>query len=318
MKKDKILVTGAGGQLGTVLTQVLRDHKGEQQVLATDLRPLDDPYTTTLDVSDGTRMAELVQQHGITQIYHLAAILSAAGERNPLWTWDINMKGVLNVLEVARTYALDKVYFPSSIAVHGQHTPTDNTPQYTVLDPSTVYGISKLAGELWGEYYFKRYGVDVRSLRYPGLISYEAPPGGGTTDYAVEIFHEALKTQQYSCFLKAGTYLPMLYMPDAIEGTLQLMEAPADRISTHTSYNIHGMSFAPEELAAEIKRHIPAFEMTYDVDPMRQGIADSWANSIDDRVARQDWGWNPTYDLATMTAHMLTHVAEAHDLTPVP
>lgn len=308
MKKDKILVTGAGGQLGTVLIKVLRNIFGEEQVIASDLKAMDDPYFEVLNVTDGDRMAEIVRRHGITQIYHLAAILSATGELKPRFTWDVNMNGILNVLEVARTFNLDKVYSPSSIAVYGKNTPIDNTPQYTVLDPSTVYGISKLAGELWSDYYFNRYGLDVRSLRYPGLISYEAPPGGGTTDYAVDIFYKAVQGEVFECILEADTRLPMMYMPDAIRATLELMEAPLEQVSIHSSYNINAMSFTPAEIAAEIRKHLPDFKMDYKIDELRQKIANSWSDTIDDSFARNDWGWKEAYNLEAMTKDMLENV----------
>ncbi|MEM6297260.1 MAG: NAD-dependent epimerase/dehydratase family protein [Bacteroidota bacterium] len=305
-----ILITGALGQLGSELTEHLRQQFSPTQVLATDIREpnedTDGPFEV-LDVTDGKRMAELISKYKITHVLHLAAILSARGEQNPLQTWRINMDSWLNVLEVSRTSSVRKVYFPSSIAVFGADTPAQNTPQFTHLAPSTVYGMSKQAGEHWAQYYFKRYGLDVRSLRYPGLISYKSPPGGGTTDYAIDIFHAALKGETYSCFLKEDTYLPMMYMPDAVRATIELMEAPLDKISTHTGYNLGAMSFSPKEIFEEIKQHIPEFTVNYDPD-FRQQIADTWPDSLDDSLARQDWGWKESFDLSKMTTDMLKNL----------
>jgi nucleoside-diphosphate-sugar epimerase len=237
----------------------------------------------------------------------LAAILSATGEKNPNLAWHLNMQGLLNVLDIAREEKLHKVYWPSSIAVFGPTSPRENCPQRTIIEPITVYGISKYAGEFWCNYFHQRYGVDIRSLRYPGLISYKSAPGGGTTDYAVEIFHEAREERHYNCFLREDTYLPMMYMPDAIRATIQLMEAPAEKISVRTSYNVSALSFSPKEIAAEIKKHIPDFSINYAPD-YRQHIADSWPKSIDDSVAREDWNWKPEYDLSRMTADMLENL----------
>ena len=248
-----------------------------------------------------------VIRQNITQIYLLAAILSATGEKNPGLAWNLNMQGLLNVLDIAREEKLQKVYWPSSIAVFGPTSPRQNCPQQTVIEPVTVYGISKFAGEFWCNYFYQRFGVDVRSLRYPGLISYKSAPGGGTTDYAVEIFHEALDEKKYECFLEKGTYLPMMYMPDAIRATIELMEAPASKIKIRTSYNISGMSFSPEEIAAEITKHIPDFTISYKPD-YRQAIANSWPQSIDDSVARSDWGWKEEYNLPAMTMDMLDNL----------
>ncbi|MFM2139170.1 MAG: hypothetical protein RJA57_1477, partial [Bacteroidota bacterium] len=261
------------------------------------------PYVS-LDVRTKEMLHVQVIRQGITQVYLLAAILSATGEKNPALAWNLNMQGLLHVLDIAREEKLQKVYWPSSIAVFGPSSPRQQCPQQTVIEPTTVYGISKYAGEFWCNYFHQRYGVDVRSLRYPGLISYKSPPGGGTTDYAVEIFHEALEHRAYECFLKADTYLPMMYMPDAIRATIELMEAPAETIKVRTSYNLSGMSFSPQEIAAAITKHIPDFRIGYKPD-YRQAIADSWPQSIDDRVARQEWGWKERYDLAAMTADML-------------
>jgi nucleoside-diphosphate-sugar epimerase len=237
----------------------------------------------------------------------LAAILSATGEKNPALAWHLNMQSLLNVLDIAKEEKMTKVYWPSSIAVFGPTSPKQDCPQKTIIEPTTVYGISKYAGEFWCNYYFQKFGVDVRSLRYPGLISYKSAPGGGTTDYAVEIYLEALEEKKYKCFLQQDTYLPMMYMPDAIRATIELMEAPADKIDIRTSYNLSGMSFSPKEIAAEIKKHIPAFEISYEPD-YRQEIANSWPQSIDDSVAQKDWGWKPEYDLARMTKDMLQNL----------
>ena len=314
MTKDKILVIGASGQIGSVLTEALQGHFGEENVIYTDIRQPDRPdaHFEILDVLDAQKMAALVDRYGITQIYHLAAVLSAKGEQAPLPTWDINMKGLLNVLEVAREKKVAKVFYPSSIAVFGLTTPRVNTPQYTAMEPSTVYGISKVAGELWCQYYTGRYGLDIRSVRYPGIIGYQSLPGGGTTDYAVDIYHKAVLGQPFECFLREDTRLPMLYMDDAIRGTLELMEAPAEKIAIRTSYNLSGMSFTPAEISLEIRKHLPGFQVTYKPD-FRQAIADSWTQSIDDTPARRDWGWNPRFDLASMTRDMLLHLAEKYN-----
>jgi nucleoside-diphosphate-sugar epimerase len=312
MAKGKILVIGASGQIGVELTLALRNIYGNHNVIASDLREENDllkgtgPYVS-LDVMNKEMLHVQVTRQNITQIYLLAAILSATGEKNPNLAWNLNMQGLLNVLEIAREQKLEKVYWPSSIAVFGPTSPKQNCPQQTVIEPTTVYGISKYAGEFWCNYYFHRFGVDVRSLRYPGLISYKSAPGGGTTDYAVEIFYEALEQQRYKCFLREDTYLPMMYMPDAIRATIELMEAPADQIKTRTSYNLSSMSFSPKEIAAEIKKHIPTFEISYEPD-YRQAIADSWPQSIDDSVARSDWGWKHEYDLGRMTEDMLKNL----------
>jgi nucleoside-diphosphate-sugar epimerase len=314
MAKQRILVIGASGQIGVELTLALRKIYGNNNVIASDLReqnPLlegSGPYVS-LDVMNKEMLHVQVIRQNITQIYLLAAILSATGEKNPNLAWHLNMQGLLNVLDIAREENLHKVYWPSSIAVFGPTSPKVNCPQQTIIEPITVYGISKYAGEFWCNYYYQRFGVDVRSLRYPGLISYKSAPGGGTTDYAVEIFHEAKEEKKYECFLKEDTYLPMMYMPDAIKATIELMEAPASKITTRTSYNISGMSFSPKEIAAEIKKHIPEFEITYKED-YRQSIANSWPQSIDDAVARKDWGWKEEYDLSTMVKDMLENISK--------
>ena len=312
MQKEKILVIGSSGQIGVELTLALRKIYGEGNVLASDLREQNEllkdtgPYVS-MDVMNKEMLHVQVIRQGITQIYHLAAILSATGEKNPHLAWNLNMQSLLNVLDIAKEEKLHKVYWPSSIAVFGPSSPKHNSPQQTIIEPTTVYGISKYAGEFWCNYFHMKFGVDVRSLRYPGLISYKSAPGGGTTDYAIEIFHEALEEKKYECFLNEETYLPMMYMPDAIRSTLELMEAPAENISIRTSYNISGMSFSPKEIAAEIKKHIPEFSISYKED-YRQAIADSWPQSIDDSTARNDWGWKEEYTLETMTKDMLQNL----------
>jgi nucleoside-diphosphate-sugar epimerase len=315
MVKEKILVIGASGQIGVELTLALRKIYGNANVVASDLREENEllkgtgPYVS-MDVTNKEMLHVQVIRQNITQIYLLAAILSATGEKNPNLAWSLNMHSLLNVLDIAREENLTKVYWPSSIAVFGPTSPKKNCPQQTIIEPTTVYGISKYAGEFWCNYYNHRYGVDVRSLRYPGLISYKSAPGGGTTDYAVEIFHEALEENSYECFLREDTYLPMMYMPDAIRATIELMEAPAEKIKIRTSYNLSGMSFSPKEIASEIKKHLPDFSIDYKPD-YRQAIADSWPQSIDDSVARKDWGWKEEYDLSRMTSDMfdnLVHV----------
>ena len=314
MLKEKILVIGASGQIGVELTLALRKIYGNAQVVASDLREENDllkgtgPYVS-LDVMNKEMLHVQVIRQNITQIYLLAAILSATGEKNPNLAWNLNMQSLLNVLDIAKEEKLHKIYWPSSIAVFGPTSPKINCPQQTVIEPSTVYGISKYAGEFWCKYYHNRWGLDVRSIRYPGLISYKSEPGGGTTDYAVEIFHEALEEKKYECFLQEDTYLPMMYMPDAIRATIELMEAPESKISIRTSYNLSGMSFSPKEIAAEIKQHIPEFEITYKSD-YRQEIANSWPQSIDDSVARNDWGWKEDYDLSKMTSDMLNNLTK--------
>ncbi|PWK78370.1 nucleoside-diphosphate-sugar epimerase [Mucilaginibacter oryzae] len=314
--KKSILVIGALGQIGTELTAALRLKYGVDAVTASDRHPVNEktsyvsPYVQ-LNVLDKAALQALVQEKEITHIYHLAAVLSATGEQNPLMAWDINMQGLLNVLEVAREEKLEQIFWPSSIAVFGPDAPKADCPQDGVTNPSTVYGISKIAGEQWCRYYFEKYGLDVRSVRYPGLISYSAPPGGGTTDYAVAIFHEAIKTGSYECFLAEDTRLPMLYMDDAIRATLELMDAPAEHISIRTSYNLSGLSFSAAELAAEIQKHIPELKVSYQPDS-RQAIADSWPQSIDDTVARNDWGWKPKFDVGLMTEDMLLNLNDKY------
>ena len=314
MIKERILVIGASGQIGVELTLALRKIYGNANVIASDLREENDllkgtgPYVS-LDVMNKEMLHVQVIRQGITQIYLLAAILSATGEKNPNLAWSLNMQSLLNVLDIAREENLHKIYWPSSIAVFGPTSPTQNCPQQTVIEPVTVYGISKFAGEFWCNYYNRRYGIDVRSLRYPGLISYKSAPGGGTTDYAVEIFHEALEEKKYECFLREDTYLPMMYMPDAIRATIELMEADASKISIRTSYNISGMSFSPQEIAAEVTKYIPEFSISYKPD-YRQAIADSWPQSIDDTIARKDWQWKEEFTLSSMTKDMLENLGK--------
>jgi len=309
MPSEKILIIGAGGQIGVELVLALRAAHGNNQVIASDLKkevhPLlaDGPYVT-LDATDGTAITALIQKEKVTQVYLLAAMLSATGEKMPMKAWEVNMGSLLQLLEIGVQEKLSKIYWPSSIAVFGNTTPRIATPQATIIEPTTVYGISKYAGELWCQYYQKRYQLDVRGLRYPGLISWKSAPGGGTTDYAVEIYHEALKSGHYTSFLSENTYLPMMYMDDAIRATIELMEAPAAQLSTGMAYNVGAMSFSPKEIAAAIQRHIPDFRISYAPD-FRQDIANSWPQSIDDSAARMDWNWQPEFDLDRMTETML-------------
>jgi len=305
----KILVTGATGQIGSELTIALRERYGNENVVAAGHRrkPSEKLLSTgpyeTLDVRDRGSIERVVREYNIDTIYHMAAILSATGEEKPLLCWDVNINGLYNILEIAREKNL-RVFHPSSIAVFGPETPKDNTPQETILKPRTMYGITKVAGELLAEYYVRRYDVDVRGIRYPGIISSETPPGGGTTDYAVEIFYEAIKNKKYTCFVKEDTVLPMMYMPDCIKGTIQLMEADFSKLKHHTDFNLTAMSFSARELSEEIKKYIPDFECEYKPD-FRQKIADSWPRSIDDSAAREEWGWKPDYDLEKMVKDMI-------------
>lgn len=310
--QTRILIIGANGQIGTELTHALVQRHGTDAVVTSDLAPVGrvlGVHHEALDATESGALTELVERLRITQIYLLAAALSARGEQHPKWAWDLNMKGLLNVLEIARTHKLQRVFWPSSIAAFGPSTPRDHTPQKTVMDPTTVYGISKLAGEGWCAWYHRTHGVDVRSLRYPGLISWKTPPGGGTTDYAIEIFHAAIKTGRYTSFLAADTALPMMYMPDAIRATLELMEAPAASVRERQSYNLAGISFTPVQIAASITRRVPGFSLQCEPD-FRQAIANSWPRSIDDSAAQADWGWQPHYDLDAMVADMLANLRQ--------
>jgi nucleoside-diphosphate-sugar epimerase len=315
MRKDTILVIGACGQIGTELTLALGAQYGPENVIAADIH-FKPPYVKNyvqLDVLDHRKLETLVIECGVTQIYLLAAMLSAKGEKNLEAAWRLNVHSLLSVLKIAAEQKLDKVFWASSIAVFGPGSPRYNCPQETRIEPNTVYGISKRAGEYWCNYYFEKFGVDVRSLRYPGLVSYTAPPGGGTTDYAVDIFHQALEKQRYTCFLQEDTCLPMMYMADAVRATLELMNAPKEKITVRTSYNIAGMSFAPCDLAAEIRLHIPGLDVSYQPDH-RQAIADGWPASIKDTRAREDWGWYPVFTLKRMTLDMLKNLTEKQSL----
>lgn len=310
---EKILVLGSNGQIGTELVTALRKTYSENNVIACDIRRPDYDIKNSgpfefVNVLEKDTLNDIFQKYKPTQVYLLAALLSATGEQNPKLAWDLNMNGLLNILDLAITYKTAKVYWPSSIAVFGPNSPKELTPQFCVMDPNTVYGVSKLAGERWCEYYFQKYGLDVRSIRYPGLISWKAAPGGGTTDYAIHIFHDALKKGSYASFLNAETELPMMYMDDAIRGTIELMDAEASKISIRSSYNLTGVSFTPEVLAAEIRKHIPEFKLTYNENDPRQHIADGWPRSIDDSYATKDWGWKPEFDLAKLTTDMLKNL----------
>ena len=312
----KILIIGACGQIGTELTQKLRKIYGTENVIASDIRKLNVDVVNSgpfevINALDFNQIEHLVEVHQITDVYLMAALLSATAEKNPAFAWDLNMNSLFHVLNLAKAGKIKKIFWPSSIAVFGPTTPKENTPQYTIMEPSTVYGISKQSGERWCEYYHNLFGVDVRSIRYPGLISWSSPPGGGTTDYAVDIYHKALENQSYECFLSAETKMPMMYMDDAIAATIQIMQAPAEQIKIRSSYNLAAMSFTPTEIAAEIQKHIPDFTISYAPD-FRQKIADSWPNSIDDSYAREEWGWKPDYDLDAMTRDMLSALQRKH------
>ncbi len=308
----KILVVGACGQIGTELVVALRSRFGEKSVIASDVQPPSNPLLRgglfeVLDILDKAGLEKIVKNHGITEIYLLAALLSATAEKRPDFAWKLNMDGLFHVLDLAKEGRIKKVFWPSSIAVFGPTTPRENTPQYTVMEPTTVYGISKLAGERWCEYYALKHGVDVRSIRYPGLISYTSPPGGGTTDYAVDIFYSAKANEQYTCFLREDTALPMMYMDDAIRATIDLMEADAEKVKIRSSYNISGVSFTPREIFDEIRKLQPSFSILFKPD-FRQQIADSWPKSIDDTKASQDWGWKANYSLVQMAEVMFRNV----------
>ncbi len=306
----KILITGAVGQIGSELTMVLREKYGNDNVIATGHKSkpgeklLNSGPFQFINCLDIKTVDEVVKKYDVNTIYHLAALLSAVAEENPQLAWDVNINGLYNVLEVARERNC-AVFTPSSIGAFGPGTPLDNTPQDTIQRPNTMYGVTKVAGELLCDYYYKRFGVDTRGLRYPGIISYETRPGGGTTDYAVEIFYEAIKNKKYTCFLKKGTYLDMMYMPDAINSAMNLMEADPAKLKHRNAFNVTAMSFDPEGIANEIKKIIPDFKIDYKVDPARQDIAESWPNNMDDSAAREEWGWKPGYNLETMTKDMI-------------
>jgi len=309
---NKILVIGACGQIGTELTMKLRELHGNEQVIAGDIREGNEELMESgpfeiIDAMDRDQVENICLHYEVDQVYLMAAMLSATGEKFPEKAWKLNMNSLFNVLDLAKEGKISKIFWPSSIAVFGPTTPKTDTPQHTIMEPSTVYGISKQTGERWCEYYHRKYGVDVRSIRYPGLISWKTLPGGGTTDYAIEIFHEALANKSYSCFLSKDTALPMMYMEDAIRATIQIMEAPSDQIKERSSYNLSGMSFTPAEIAAEIKKHIPEFKITYAPDS-RQQIADSWPSSIDDQKASQDWNWETKFTLDKTVQEMLEHL----------
>jgi len=305
MQQEKILITGAGGQLGRVLTEKLQEKYGINNVIASDIRANIhfNGCFEIIDVTDFDALQTTVTKYGITEVYHLAAILSANGEKAPLNTWDINMKTLFNVLEVSRLHKVKKVFFPSSIAVFGDNIDRTNTPQSSNLTPSTVYGMSKVAGENWANYYFEKYGLDVRSIRYPGVIGYQSLPVGGTTDYAVEIYHKAIKNEAFECFLSASTLLPMIYMDDAIRATIEVMEAPIENITVRTSYNVAGASFNPKQIVASIQKIYPEFQVTYKPD-FRQNIAATWPMSINDSTAKTDWNWKPQFALEDITKAM--------------
>ena len=308
---ERVLVTGACGQLGSELSIALAATHGKENVIVSDINgpiPLVSGMTfEQLDVLQPEVLHSIISKHEISQVYHLAAMLSAKGEQNPQLAWKLNIDGLINVLEAAREHKLKKIFWPSSIAAFGPNTPAVNTPQNSIMDPNTVYGISKLAGELWCNYYFKNFGIDVRSVRYPGLISYKAPPGGGTTDYAIDIFHSALKAEEFVCFLKEDTQLPMMFMPDAIKAAVDLMCVPPEKISVRNSYNISAIDFTPAQLYLEICKHIDDFHIKFSPD-YRQEIAASWPQSLDDGQARADWEWQPEYDLARMTTEMINNL----------
>jgi len=311
---SKILIIGAAGQIGSDLTVELRKKHGPNQIIATDIKDatqeiMEGGPFEILDVMDKQKLSEIIDKYGIQEIYHLAAILSGNAERNPKFAWDINMNSLFNVLDISRSKNIKKVFWPSSMGAFGPSTPTHETPQLTIMEPSTVYGISKLAGERWCEYYHDKYGLDVRSLRYPGLISWNTEAGGGTTDYAVEIFYAAIQDGKYECFLSKDIALPMMYMDDAVKATMQLMDTESDNVKVRSSYNLGGISFTPEQLADEIKKYIPELEVTYKPD-FRQKIAESWPRSISDKAAQNDWGWKQEYDLERMTKVMIENIRQ--------
>lgn len=306
MEGDRILLTGANGQIGTELTIELQKIYGEDNVIATDIREPSEKISRfdILDILDSEKLDAFIHENKISQVYHLAALLSSKGEENPAFTWKLNFDAYIKLLEIGRDRQLKKIFFPSTIGIYGPTTPKQDTPQNTSFEPATVYGISKFTGELWSDYFNKRYGLDVRGLRYPGVISHKVRPEGGTTDFAVEIFFDAREKSSYNCYLKAGTRLPMMYMPDVMKATLDLMHAERSRLSTSMAYNIHGFSLSPEELAAEIKNYLPDFGISYNPDH-RQKIADSWTESIDDSLARRDWSWSAEYGMTSMVKDMI-------------
>ena len=317
--KERILIIGSSGQIGTELVMELRSMYGNNNVISSDIRPSSSEVMESgpfekLDIMDEKLLRDVVKKYKITQVYLLAALLSATAEKNIELGWSLNMRSHSHVLDLAKDGLIKKIFWPSSIAVFGPTTPMENTPQYTIMEPNTVYGITKQAGERWNEYYFNKFGVDVRSIRYPGLIGWKAAPGGGTTDYAVDIFHQAIQHEKYESFLSENTGLPMMYMLDAIRATIELMEAPAEQVKIRSSYNLAGISFTPKQLASEIKKHIPDFEMTYKPD-FRQAIADSWPSSINDSYAQKDWGWELKYDLEKMTSDMMINLKEQYKIT---
>ena len=316
MSQAVVLVIGANGQLGSVLIKELQKIHGTSNVIASDvyLNPDFEGVFELLDATDMVSINSVVKKHSVTQIYQLAAILSAKGEQHPLKTWDLNTKMMLNVFEVSRNSTVNKVFFPSSIAVYGTKAPLQNSPQSAFLNPATVYGISKAAGENWAQYYFNKYDLDIRSIRYPGVIGYQSMPGGGTTDYAVDIYHSAVKRENYKCFLKANTKLPMVFMEDAIRATIELMQTPKENIKTRTSYNLGSMSLNPSEIYEAIKKQYPSFKIEYQPD-FRQVIADNWPKSIDDKEARNDWGWEPKFNLKSMTSTMLEKLEQKYNKT---
>jgi len=316
--KERILIIGSSGQIGTELVMELRSMYGNNNVIASDIRPssievMESGPFEKLDIMDEKLLRDIVKKYKITQVYLLAALLSATAEKNIELGWSLNMRSHSHVLDLAKDGLIKKIFWPSSIAVFGPTTPMENTPQYTVMEPNTVYGITKQAGERWNEYYFNKFGVDVRSIRYPGLIGWKAAPGGGTTDYAVDIFHKAIQHEKYESFLSENTGLPMMYMPDAIRATIELMEAPYEQVKIRSSYNLAGVSFTPKQIAKEVKKHIPDFEMTYNTD-FRQEIADSWPSSIDDSYAQKDWGWELKYDLEKMTSDMMINLKRQYKI----
>ena len=317
--KDRVLIIGSSGQIGTSLVMNLRKIYGNDNVIAADIRPssnevMDSGPFEELDILNEQLLREIVKKYRINQVYLLAALLSATAEKDIEFGWKLNIRSHSHVLDLAKDGLIKKIFWPSSIAVFGPTTPKENTPQYTIMEPNTVYGISKQAGERWNEYYFNKFGVDIRSLRYPGLVGWRAKAGGGTTDYAVNIFHQAIKNEQYESFLSENTGLPMMYMPDAIRATIELMEAPFERVKIRSSYNLAGISFSPKQIAEEVTKHLPNFEMTYNPDS-RQEIANSWPSSIDDSYAKKDWGWQLKYNLEKMSSDMIQNLKRQHKQT---